>query len=147
MKLSKTLKISKEEYFDFIVNSFVQELPKATKKRVSTNDIKEGFSYKQTYQLKTGNFISRKVITEFEYGKVYALEMDVPDGKQYFKHEIQEKGPFKIKVHYTEIVNSKNSFQAIIRRFREFTAKAKMSGRFEAIEKHIISLRDEEKEA
>ncbi|OCN05808.1 hypothetical protein A4S06_07145 [Erysipelotrichaceae bacterium MTC7] len=144
MKLAKTLNISADEYFDFIVNSFVQELPKATRKRVNTSDIKPGFSYKQTYQLKTGNFISRKVITEFEYGKVYAMEMDVPDGKQYFKHEIESKGPYKIKIRYTEVADSKNSLQAIIRKFREFSAKAKMSGRFEAIEKHIIENRKEE---
>lgn len=141
------MNISSSEYFDFITEHLLDELPKSMKKKIQPSDIKKGLKYRQTYKLKSGDFVSKKEIVEFEYGKVYRLQMEVPDGFQYIGHTINPISDDQIEVVYEETVESSKSTTSLFHKLKSNSNKKQMKQRLKAIEEHIISKREPEEDA
>ena len=137
------MNISSKEYFDFITEHLLDELPKSMKKKVERSDIKKGLKYRQTYKLKSGDFVSKKEIVDFEFGKVYRLQMEIPDGLQYIGHKVDEISENEIEVTYEESVETSKSTTSLFHKLKTSSNKKQMKQRLKAIEEHIISKREE----
>ena len=72
MRLERDFKVTSDQFFDHIEKEFVQEVEKATSRKIKPKDMKAGFKY--TNRPEGGNKI---VITVLEYvrGEVYSVRM------------------------------------------------------------------------
>lgn len=142
MKTSIKLAVSAKEYFDFITNQLLSELPKGVKNKVKRADIKTGFKYQQTYHLPKGDFISKKEIIEYVYGETYRLQIQIPDGYQYIEHHILPLGDEEIELQYSETIQTKKLAVNLTHKLRSSSAKKRLKHNFKMIEEAIISKRE-----
>jgi len=141
------MNVSSNEYFAFINEHLLNELPKSMKKKIQPSDIKKGLKYRQTYKLKGGDFVSKKEIIDFEYGKIYRLQMEVPDGYQYISHTVDTLDDTQIEVTYEESIDTKKSSTNFFHKLRSSSNKKQMKQRLKAMEEYIINKREEQEEA
>ena len=143
MIVKMKMQVTPEEYFEFIIEHLLAELPKSMQKKITKKDIKTGLKYRQTYKLAKGDFVSKKEITEFEYGVIYKLQMEIPDGFQYIEHRIEKLSDNEIEVNYEESLDSSKASTSIFHKIKSGSSKKQMKQRLAAIEEYIITKREE----
>ncbi|MDF9823850.1 BMFP domain-containing protein YqiC [Breznakia sp. PF5-3] len=143
MIVKKKMQITPEAYFEFIMEHLLAELPKSMQKKITKKDIKKGLKYRQTYKLAKGDFVSKKEIVEFEYGVVYKLQMDIPDGYQYIEHRVKKLSDNEIEVSYEESLDSSKASTSLFHKMKARSNKKQMLQRLAAIEEYIIGKKEE----
>lgn len=146
MVIKVKLQVSASEYFDFIMDQLLKELPKSMRNKMCREDIQLGLKYRQTYNLQKGSFVSKKEIIDFKYGEVYCLQMEIPDGFQYMKHTVTPLSDDAIEVRYEETLDTVKASTNFFHKLKAFSNKKQMKKRFEAIEQYIIENRKEASE-
>lgn len=143
MKVKAKLNVSTQAYFEFLIEQLLEEIPKNKKRTLNRNDIKEGLTYKQTYKIGEGTFESTKKIITFDYGKCYQLQLEIPDGKQFIKHDVKDLGPNLIEVTYQEWAEGIHMAGKIAYALQTGTKKKEMKRRLAAVEAYILKNQEE----
>ncbi|MDD3049041.1 MAG: DUF3284 domain-containing protein [Bacilli bacterium] len=106
MKISDTLNVSAEAYFNVLQRYLLKDLKKTVSKSINVKDLKQGYRFEKTYRTKDGDYVSKQEIVEMVYAKAYQLKFSVPGGYQIISHHIEELDNNHIKVVYEEIIES-----------------------------------------
>lgn len=106
MKISDTLNVSAEAYFNVLQRYLLKDLKKTVSKSINIRDLKQGYRFEKTYHTKDGDYVSKQEIVEMEYAKAYKLKFSIPGGHQIISHHIEEIDSEHIKVEYEEVIES-----------------------------------------
>lgn len=106
MRISDTLNVSAEAYFNTLQRYLLKDLKKTVSKSIKLSDLKAGYRFEKTYHTKDGDYVSKQEIVEMEYAKAYQLKFSIPDGYQIISHHIDTIDDDHIKVVYEEVIES-----------------------------------------
>ncbi|NCC54517.1 MAG: DUF3284 domain-containing protein [Erysipelotrichia bacterium] len=121
MKISDTLNVSAEDYFNVLQQYLLKDLRKTVSKSLKKSDLKAGYQFKKTYRTKDGEYESKQEIVEMDYGKAYQLKFTIPGGYQIISHHIEKIDEQHIKVEYEEVIES----HQLSIRLRQFMRRGK----------------------
>lgn len=144
MKVKKKLNVSSEQYFEFLIHHLLKEIPKTKKRSLNRNDLQAGFTYTQEYDLGHKKFESCKTIVAFDYGSLYHLQIEIPQGMQYIKHEVRKINENTIEVSYSEWVEVSIITGKIAYALQMKQKRKQMKMRLKAIESYVLKQNEAE---
>ena len=104
MKLTKTLNVTPEEFFDALEKSIVYDIHEATGKDVPRAKL-NGYKYEKKSKLAKGKAKGTELkvkIREYTYPSVYDVKFTYPTGVNNVRYEVQPRGENSCEVCYTE---------------------------------------------
>ena len=140
------LKVSSEEFFDFLIKSIVLDVNENSKKEVSEKDIVRGFYYTKNMQNKVGKEARVKIlIRELELNKKYTAVFISDHGENIISYQVEELDDGSIDVAYSEEYIAEDKMSKwnfnIVNVFYKRRAKKKAIKLVKNIEAYIISNR------
>lgn len=108
MKITKQLKCSGEEFFDYLVISILKDLKSSVSKKIVKNDIQKGFTFKRKIIINNKAYPSHCLIKELEIAKRYHLCVDTGMAIMHIIHNIKEIDDQNIIDQYEEYLETKN---------------------------------------
>ena len=146
MEVLLNLKVSSEEFFDFLIKSIVLDVNENSKKQVSEKDIVRGFYYTKNMQNKVGKKARVKIlIRELELNKKYTAVFISGHGENIISYQVEELDDGSIDVAYSEEYIAEDKMSKwnfnIVNVFYKRRAKKKAIKLVKNIEAYIISNR------
>lgn len=83
MKAKVKIKVTKEEYFDFILENVIKEIQQYGHKRITADRLKSGYHYRKTLSVKKKKHHADIVIETLVYPTDYSSVTTVSNGKTY----------------------------------------------------------------
>jgi len=146
MKLTRVLKITEKEFYDFLENDLLSNIYQCTGKELSVNDIKKGLKYakQQDKDALTRTDIS---ILDYERGAVYRSEIkSIADTITIsFETEVVKDG---LKIVFTQCIKSfdEKKHNKFMKLFSEAVYYGRMTDTLYGMEEKILKSRVESKE-
>lgn len=104
MKAKAKIKVSKEEYFDFIIDNVLLEIKQYAHKNVQRDRLKEGYTYRKTLSVKKKKYMAEVRIECLNYPSDYRSITKVGNGKSYMiSYHIDDKHVY----YHEEVVDQK----------------------------------------
>ncbi|MBS4535457.1 DUF3284 domain-containing protein [Clostridium sp. D2Q-14] len=138
MQVSLDLDVTKEEFFEFINDSLLQDIKTSTNREVSKEDIKKGYTYEKELKNKLGRAGDVEVnILEFEPCKEYIAEFKSNQGTNRISYNIKNLNDEKINVTYSESYIASDKLKDWNFKLMNLFYKKKSISRAESILKNI----------
>ena len=100
MKAKTKIKVTKEEYFDFILENVIKEIQQYGHKQITANRLKSGYHYRKTLSLKKKKYhadveietlmrpTDYSSVTTVSNGKTYRISYHLDDSYVYYEEEV-----------------------------------------------------------
>lgn len=138
MEVNLDLDVNKEEFFEFIYESIIKDIEESTGKKLSKEDIIQGYKYDKNLKNKLGRAGNVEVtILEFVPYKKYVAEFKSNQGKNIISYEINNLNNEKINVTYFEDYIAPDKLKDWNFKLMNFFYKKKSMKRAESILKNI----------
>lgn len=138
MQVSLDLDVSKEEFFEFLYSSVINDIKESTGKTLSKEDIVKGYQYDKNLKNKMGREGEVKVtILEFEPYKKYIAEFESNQGKNIISYDVKSLNDGKVNVIYSEEYIAPDKLKAWNFKLVNLLYKKKSIKRAETILKNI----------
>lgn len=148
MRTTSTLKVSKEEFFDFLYLSIINDIKQSTQRNISKNEITEGFEYKKKLANKMGRKGEVKVtLAKLRPSTSYVAEFKSAQGVNVISYEIESINEEEIHVTYSEEFIAADKLKdwnfKLINFFYKKKSKKKIDTLLNNIETYITDKREE----
>ncbi len=136
MKLKRTLKISEQEFYNFIEKDFVENFKACTGKDISVDEIKKGVSYVREDKKVPGG--TKITITEYQRNHCYGIEVkNVADTFSLLYHTCPVEKGLEVTLNQTVASFNKKRHNKLMRLFSEAIYLGRMSDTLYDIQKRI----------
>lgn len=103
MEVSVDLNVSKEDFFDFLYESVINDIKESTGKIISRDKVAKGYTYEKNVKNNKGKLINIKItIMDFTPCESYIARVRTEQGENRMSYLIDELGEEKINVTYKE---------------------------------------------
>ena len=148
MEVNLILSVTKEEFFDFLTLSILNDIKESTGKSLKEQDIIKGLNFKKSLNSKLGREGKVKVIIkEFVYGERYQVSFKSNQGENTLTYSVQEIENDSIRVEYSEGFIGADKIKglnfSIVSFFYNWKAKKDATQILRNIERYIIQNRKE----
>lgn len=106
MEIIRTLNMSANDYFDYLIDGLYEDVLKTVNKNVKRKDIKKGFSYSKNPGKKGQGALTTIRVTELEIGKIYQVTAKSSGDTMIVTYKTQTLPNGKLEVRATQIIES-----------------------------------------
>ena len=149
MKIEKTLKVSSEEFYNFILASVLKDVNENSDEEFELEDLVEGFTYSKNLQNKfgqDGNTVVR--INELDANKIYEVIFESHQGENIMTYKLQALENQEVHVTYEEDFIGSNAIKKLnyqlVSFFYNKKSQKKADQLLRNIEHFIIQYRENE---
>lgn len=141
MKLIRTLKVTKKEFYDFLEDDLLSNIYQCTQKKLSTNDIKKGLHYsKNDSDVHTRVDVTIVDYLRGEYYKSKIKSMEDTVSIVYRTKEVEDGLEVEFTQHISSFENKKHN--KIMKGFSEAVYLSRMTDTLYDIQKKIINKKE-----
>lgn len=149
MEVKERLKVSPEEFFDFLYQSINMDIKESTGKTLKVSEIKEGMTYSKKMQTKLGQTGEAKVtLSVLNPNKKYQASFSSNQGENITTYRIEEIAEGEINLTYQEDFLGSSRLKSLNYKMMNFfynrRAKKQSIARVRQIEKYIKNQRKNE---
>lgn len=141
MEVTMTLKVTKEEYFDYLMDSLYMNLKRSVSRKIKRSDIRKGYHFVNHYKKGEEHFEVGTTISQLEKNRIYELQRSGDFGKQLVRHMIETNPDQSINVTYIEETESNSLFGKIRSVSKKHSEKKMMKKMLKQVETDLISKR------
>ena len=103
MEVSVDLNVDKEDFFDFLYESVINDVKNSTGKIISRDKVAKGYTYEKNVKNNKGKLINIKItIMDFTPCEKYVARVRTEQGENRMSYIIDDLGEEKINVTYGE---------------------------------------------
>ena len=103
MEIIRTLNMTSDEYYDYLIDGLYEDVLKTVNKNVKRKDIKQGFSYSKNPKGKATTILR---LTQLERGKIYQMVATSAGDKMTVTYKTQVLPNGKLEVRATQVIDS-----------------------------------------
>ena len=147
MECKKVLQVTKEEFFNQVQHSVLEDIKAATGKKPNVVALQNEFTYKKQIPTKLGRKDNVKIVIEqFHYPTDYCASFHGAQGVNKISYHVESIGDNEIEVSYKEDFSGKGKLKTynfkIMQKLYSKSSQKRVNRLLSSMEQYIVTNRD-----